>query len=88
MKVLNEYPNSHHYLETWEPKPKLFCPICGVRGKLFAEDSGDYYAGCQYICVDCGESSYLDGAGGKAKQSIVEQLRSGVTHEPTTKKGG
>lgn len=87
MKVINEYENSHHYIEHWFRTVNYHCPNCGDKNNLFVNDTGDYYIGSEYICTSCGKSSYLDQCGSAAKESIVEQLKSGVVAIPTTKQG-
>lgn len=91
MNVLNEYPGRHHYMETYVNNIKLYCPNCGHQGLVWESLSGDYYVGPQYICVDCSNAFYLPSGPSKLKDpnelKKVEQLRSGITHEPTTKRG-
>ncbi len=92
MKVLNEYPGSHHYWENWERDEKMYCPTCGSKGMLWTADGGDYYAGPESICTGCLNRFHLQGGGSIVTDANdigrYEQLRSGVTKEPTTKRGG
>jgi len=91
MKVLNEYPNSHHYWRSYE-KSDLYCPFCGKKELWREQGSGDYYVGNASVCTECGGTSNLDycSAGsnyGANYAGVLEQLRSGITKKPTTKKG-
>lgn len=92
MRVLNEYPGSHHYIESWEPEPDLFCPNCGEQGKLWTAASGDHYVGPETLCTACSHTMRLLGGPGPVRSintmGILKQLRSGVLLEPTTKAGG
>lgn len=90
MKVLNEYPGSHHYVREYK-KSQYFCPICGNKEVWEEMGQGDYYQGSDYVCISCGCKSYLDGCSDGPNEvrymNILEQLRTGITMEPTTRKG-
>lgn len=86
MKVLNEYPDSHHYWEKYE-KSDYFCPCCGSKELWEEQGSGDYYLGVDYVCTNCDTVHTLDNSGNEAKKEIVDQLKTKVTSTPTTKKG-
>lgn len=90
MKVLNEYPDSHHYFHEYN-KVKWHCPSCGMKD-LWTETVGDYYAGSESICTSCGMTSYLRDGPHLNKDpnhvGILAQLKSGKTFRPTTKRGG
>ena len=89
MKVLNEYPNSHHYWTEWK-ETKLFCPDCGKQNIWAETGPGDYYIGSDFACLKCGHFFYMLDSGREPKENDVvqlEQLCSGVTKEPITRKG-
>lgn len=88
VKVLNEYP-THHYFNEYE-KTELFCPHCGKQEVWEEQSPGDYYCGPDFICTSCAHNFSIQGplemfARNQIKQ--LEQLRTGVTFEPTTPKG-
>lgn len=85
MKIINEYP-THHYVRNWE-KTEWFCPECGKPAVWQEQGGGDYYVGCELICVHCGVGFYMPDETHDAKSDILEQLRSGVTATPTTPSG-
>lgn len=89
MKVLNEYPGSHHYLESYE-KTKYHCPNCAML-EVWKSGSGDYYLGETFICTGCSHFFYLPHSPMEIVEAnvlgILEQLKSGVTQKPTTPKG-
>lgn len=91
MKVLNEYPCSHHYWDEFE-KSRYFCPNCGKQEVWEEQGAGDYYVGVTYICAACGAKfdlpSGADPVTEPNDQLRAKQLREGYTAEPTTKKGG
>ncbi len=90
MKVLNEYTGRHHYIENFE-KTKYFCPNCGCQDVWEEQSPGDYYVGAEYICSICGADWTMQGVGvcDEARmKNKVEQLKTGITLEPTTRKGG
>lgn len=90
MKVLNEYVGSHHYVERWE-KCDYFCPNCGKKEVWEEQGGGDYYAGVDYVCVACDHFFYLPSGTFTRKDknqiTILEQLKTGKTNEPTTRPG-
>lgn len=90
MKVLSEYPDRHHYFDRYE-KTNWFCAHCGKQEVWDSMDPGDYYLGTESICVACGWSCHYVGGPTLRTESnvvsILEQLRSGVTKDPTTKRG-
>ena len=90
MKVLNEYPGSHHYWDDYE-KEKWHCPNCGLKELWTSTGSGDYCVGNDSLCLACGCSCYLLGGPTKIKDAndlgIIKQIREGKTAEPTTKRG-
>lgn len=87
MKVLKEYKGSHHYWEDYE-KTGYFCPSCGKKDVWEQCGSDDYYVGSAYVCVNCSTSHYLDNSSDLRKDEhyvkIIEQLKTGKAHEPTT----
>ena len=89
MKVLNEYPNSHHYWETYE-KVDLFCCNCGKK-EVWTALAGDYYVGPMSLCTNCKCACYyVNGPLSTSAPNIklqLEQLKSGIIAVPTTKKG-
>lgn len=90
MKILNEYPGSHHYWTTFE-KGKLFCVNCGAQEVWEEGGAGDYYCGADFICIKCDHRWTLQGPSlMKEPNEIVtlEQIKQGKTFEPKTKKGG
>lgn len=90
MKVLGEYPGSHHYWDDYE-KTDWFCAHCGKQEVWESTLEGDYYVGCDSLCTACGwECNYLGGPSKIKEPNVlmqVEQLRSGVIKEPTTRRG-
>lgn len=89
LTVLNEYPGSHHYLETYSLDSELYCPNCASKG-IWIAHSGDYYAGSDHVCVNC-NCIWSMPHKGTAKEpnelKIIEQLRSRSPLEPTTRRG-
>jgi hypothetical protein len=89
MKVLNEY-KTHHYFETYEFNPNLYCVNCGARG-VWVSIVGDYYVGGEHACIVCRHFFYCPHGPWIAKDDketkIIEQLISGKTLEPTTPRG-
>lgn len=88
MIVTRQYPN-HHYQDEWT-KDEFFCPKCGKQELWREGGSGDYYLGPSYYCVACETEHYLHHARDLKEpyeKKIIEQLRSGVTLEPTTPRG-
>ena len=88
MKVLNEYPY-HHYIDDFE-KCNLFCPNCGIRSVWQEQSPGDYYVGGEFICTACSHDFTIQGPSCMSEpQQLkkVEQLKCGVTLEPTTPRG-
>lgn len=89
MKVLNEYPNSHHYWEDFE-KTDLFCPACGKQEVWEEQGAGDYYLGPDFICTACGSDWTMQGPNKREEPNVkgkIEQLRTGTTKTPTTVPG-
>lgn len=90
MKVLNEYPGSHHYWDQFV-KTNHYCPNCGAQSVWEEQSAGDYYTGAEFICVACKSSWTMQGPSISKEENMlgkVEQLRSGVTKEPSTNRGG
>lgn len=85
MKILNEYPGSHHYIEEYE-KCDLFCPACGKKSVWEEQSPGDYDCGPQYICAAC-ESNFTIQGPYKDVERKASQLKSGVMLKPTTPRG-
>ena len=85
MKILIEYANSHHYIETVE-KTAYFCPVCGKQGLWENLARDDYYQGCPFICIGCNEVSYIIG-GCTEEDVIINQIKTGIMILPTTKRG-
>jgi hypothetical protein len=88
MEVLNEYKDSHHYMESYERSP-YHCPLCGKQ-ELWEALSGDYYIGPTSYCTSCAGRCNLVNAfrsGDPRELAIVEQLKTGVALEPTTRQG-
>lgn len=77
-------------MEDYE-KSNFYCPLCGQKEVWRQEGMGDYYNGSDYICIYCGGQSLLDGCYPGPNQinymNKLEQLKTGVTMEPTTKRG-
>lgn len=90
MKILNEYPGGHHYWEEYL-RVDYFCPNCGKQEMWADESPGDYYCGSGTLCIACGFETMMQGGPYPLKDandiSILEQLRTGITKEPTTRKG-
>jgi hypothetical protein len=90
VKVLNEYPGSHHYWDEFEKEP-WHCPNCGQKELWTATGSGDYYVGNESICTACGHACYLLSGPKEIKEphelGQLKQLREGKTAEPTTRRG-
>jgi rubredoxin len=90
MQVTNEYPGSHYYEETWELETNWCCPYCGIRGSIWTALGGDFYAGCESMCTECGHSFYLQSGPQEIKEpnslGILQQLRSGKKTIPTTRR--
>lgn len=94
MKVLLEYiygnkeyvkrvgRNGHHYWSNYE-KCDLYCPHCGQKTIWEKQGGGDCYLGVDYVCTSCVRTHYLENMN-SADEKIVEQLRTGITHQPTT----
>ncbi|MGZ3796485.1 MAG: hypothetical protein ACXVB1_08975 [Pseudobdellovibrionaceae bacterium] len=89
MKVLNEYPGSHHYWENYE-KTEYFCPNCGAKDVWEEQGDGDYYVGADLICSNCGAGFTMQGPNISKEQNMilkVKQLKTQITEKPTTKPG-
>lgn len=94
MKVLQEYPKTerhdgHHYWREYE-KEKYFCLNCGKQEVWAEQGEGDYYCGADLVCVACGHSWTMQGPSLKTDPIdliVLEQLRTGITKEPTTRRG-
>lgn len=85
MKVLNEYKGSHHYFNEWVPSA-IFCPDC--HGLKVWEDLDSFEGvSSSHLCADCGVSFYYGPQSLYNRDTIIEQLRTGKAHVPTTKKG-
>ena len=50
----------HTYSYTWE-EISLYCPRCGCNPVWHEDGPGDYYAGEEYMCAECGSCWYLAG---------------------------
>jgi len=90
MRILNEYPGRHHYWDEFE-KTDYFCPECGAKDVWEEAGPGDYYVGADFVCISCGSDWTMQGPGVSKEQNMIgkiEQLKSGVTKAPTTKRGG
>lgn len=88
MKVLNEYP-THHYMDEYE-KCDLFCPNCGLKEVWQEQSPGDYYVGEDFICAACKHDFTIQGPRPMTEPNQlkkIQQLKSGVTLEPTTPRG-
>lgn len=60
--------------EDWT-KEEYFCPECGQKSVWCRiENSGDYYVGETYLCVNCDTYFYLPSGNIDAKSSYKEQL--------------
>lgn len=89
MKVLNEYPGSHHYYQNYE-KTDCFCPNCGSQEVWQEQGAGDYYLGEQWLCTACSSKWTMQGpytVKDINDMGKLVQLRSGKTKLPTTKPG-
>jgi predicted RNA-binding Zn-ribbon protein involved in translation (DUF1610 family) len=90
MKVLQEYPNSHHYVREYQLSG-LFCPTCGKQEVWAEQGGGDYYLGVDYVCASCGSTANLDSVCVAIERhpdlGILEQLKTGVTKVATTPRG-
>lgn len=88
MKVLNEYPPTHHYIDDYK-LTEFFCPNCGKKSVWEEGSYGDYYVGPGMICTSCKSSFTLQGPMDSSSHDlkIVDQLLSGVMLQPTTPKG-
>lgn len=90
MKVLNEYPGSHHYWNDYR-KTDCFCPFCGQKEVWMNYGPGDLDWGSDSLCVGCNARLYLDHCSDAPSwpnvEGILKQLREGITAEPTTKIG-
>lgn len=89
MRVLKEYKN-HHYWGEFE-KTHMHCPNCGASEVFVEQGEGDYYQGPNHVCTAC--SFWFTMPSGRlsdeaSQRKIVEQLRSGKAHGPTTPHGG
>lgn len=89
MKILNEYPGSHHYWCEFE-KTNYFCPECGQQEVWQEQTEGDYYLGEQWLCASCSLKWTMQGLSKVTSindMGKLAQIRQGKTFEPTTKKG-
>lgn len=90
MKVLKEYPGSHHYWEEYK-KTDLFCTHCGKKEVWEETGIGDYYLGPESFCTACNSTANYSGGASVTNRpedvSVIEQLRTGVTAQPTTRSG-
>jgi len=90
MRVLLEFPGSHHYWDEYE-KTDWFCQKCGQKEVWDSLGEGDYYTGTTAYCTNCNSAmSFLGGPSQEthpAYLGLIDQLRSGQTKKPTTGKG-
>ena len=54
---------SHKYVESYDRMIALYCPQCGVQGRVYRSTDGDYYVGETYICAACAFKFYMPGSG-------------------------
>lgn len=91
MKILNEYPGSHYYWTEYTQEKSLYCPHCGQQGTLWTESGGDYYQGPSSLCTHCSHRFYLHDGGFLNTEpnvlKILDQLKTGLTAQPTTRAG-
>lgn len=88
MKVLDEYA-SHHYFTNFD-KADIYCPRCGHKEVWIEDGVGDYYCGPQFLCIACDSVWTMQGpltASNKNTLKKLDQLRTGKTHDPTTREG-
>lgn len=90
MKVLLEFNKRHHYFEEYY-KTERYCPNCGKQEVWDSLGEGDYYQGTTSYCTACSFGCCLLGGPGPTEDpaylKVIEQLKTGSTHVPTTKKG-
>jgi len=59
-KIIIKYDELGHISEEqWELLEDCYCSNCGKKGHVWQDQSGgDYYEGCQAICINCNSTSY------------------------------
>lgn len=77
-----KYDSGHSYDEVWELVENMYCSHCGTQNSVWSETGeGDYYAGNQYICTECGASAneaYMYPSDKYYDHQRLEQLRSKI----------
>lgn len=88
MKILSEYA-THHYIEEFE-QCELFCPNCANKTVWEEQGLGDHYVGVDFLCTSCNHIFNLQGPypiERSTDELKIEQLRTGVTKDPSTPRG-
>lgn len=91
MKVILEFEDSHHYEEEFEFEENIYCSNCGHKGIWEEQGCGDYYYGNITHCTSCFSTGRNAGLMNVEKDEeyikVIEQLKTGITNKPTTRKG-
>ena len=57
IEVTIKYPRGHSYTFKYERDEVMYCPDCGVLGRIWYQaDGGDYYVGERHFCGACATS--------------------------------
>jgi hypothetical protein len=43
----------------WHGDRDMYCPECGEQGRVWWAEDGDFYAGGDYVCLDCATVFHL-----------------------------
>jgi hypothetical protein len=89
MKVLNEYPGSHHYWREYEEITGVHCLSCGNDTLWEEQGLGDEHDGPECVCTRCGcaFTYHARMSVEPNEKNIVKQLKNLNTFEPTTPRG-
>lgn len=59
MKKIEVKYGTNCYPETWALEEDMYCTNCGKQNTVWSnQGEGDYYHGCQYLCLDCGATAH------------------------------
>ena len=89
MKVILEFPGSHHYVQEYSLCDGMFCPNCGKMDGIWVEESpGDYYCGPTHVCKYCSNSFTIQGPSlpNIPYIRLADQILEGVPLIPSTRK--
>lgn len=60
------------WVENWF-KSSYYCPSCGTQ-KVFNGSSDDYYAGVQFLCINCNHNFYFYQEPHEVKREVEKNI--------------